>query len=50
MKVGCIGCMKCQKTCEFGAITVKDNHAHIDYSKCKNCGKCKEVCPTGAIL
>lgn len=49
-KTGCIGCMKCQKTCEFGAITVKDNHAHIDYSKCKNCGKCKEVCPTGAIV
>lgn len=48
-KVGCIGCMKCQKTCEYGAITVKDNHASIDYTKCQNCGKCKEVCPTGAI-
>lgn len=48
-KTGCIGCMKCVKTCEYGAITVKDNHASIDYTKCQNCGKCKEACPTGAI-
>ena len=48
-KTGCIGCMKCVKTCEYGAISVKDNHASIDYTKCQNCGKCKEVCPTGAI-
>lgn len=47
---GCIGCMKCQKTCETNAITVTDNNATIDYSKCTNCGKCAEVCPVKAIL
>ncbi|MEG0753073.1 MAG: RnfABCDGE type electron transport complex subunit B, partial [Angelakisella sp.] len=33
-KAGCIGCMKCQKTCEFDAIKVTDNLASIDTSKC----------------
>ncbi len=36
--VGCIGCMLCTKQCEFGAITVENNIAHIDYSKCTGCG------------
>ena len=48
-KVGCIGCMKCQKECEAGAITVTNFNATIDYSKCTNCGHCKEVCPVKAI-
>lgn len=48
-KVGCIGCMKCQKACEFGAVTVENNTAHVDYSKCTGCGKCVEQCPTGSI-
>jgi RnfABCDGE-type electron transport complex B subunit len=47
--VGCIGCKKCEKTCEFGAITVTDNVAHIDYEKCTNCGACVDVCPKGCI-
>lgn len=46
---GCLGCKKCERTCEFGAITVTDNRAHIDYSKCTNCGKCAEACPTHCI-
>lgn len=48
-KVGCIGCMKCVKTCEFDAIIVENNVAHIDSSKCTGCGKCVEVCPTKCI-
>lgn len=46
---GCIGCMKCQKTCEFGAITVTNNVATIDHSKCTNCKACVEVCPVKCI-
>ena len=48
-KVGCIGCMKCQKECEAEAIKVVNFNATIDYSKCTNCGHCKEVCPVKAI-
>lgn len=47
--VGCIGCGKCTKVCQFEAITVTDNVAYIDYSKCKLCRKCFEACPTRAI-
>lgn len=48
--VGCIGCKMCEKVCEFDAIKVEDNIAHIDYDKCTNCGKCAEKCPKKTIL
>ena len=38
-KVGCIGCMQCQKVCPVGAVTVENNTAHVDYDKCVGCGK-----------
>ena len=47
--VGCIGCMMCTKVCEAGAITVENNLAKIDYSKCTHCGKCAEKCPVKII-
>ena len=47
--VGCIGCMKCVKVCEAGAIEVKNYHALVDPHKCTACGKCIEVCPRGAL-
>ena len=47
--VGCIGCMLCTRQCEFGAITVVNNLAHIDYEKCTQCGKCAEKCPVKVI-
>lgn len=46
----CIGCMKCEKVCPSGAITVENNLSHIDYEKCTACGECAKVCPTDAIL
>ena len=45
----CIGCSKCAKECQFGAITVENNLAYIDFTKCRLCRKCVAVCPTGAI-
>lgn len=45
----CIGCGKCAKVCAQGAITVEDNVAYIDFTKCKLCKKCVAECPTGAI-
>lgn len=48
--VGCIGCSMCARVCESGAITVENNLAKIDYSKCTHCGKCAEKCPRKIIL
>ena len=33
-KVGCIGCKKCERTCENDAIHVVDFHAVVDPEKC----------------
>ena len=49
-KVGCIGCGKCARTCERGAIQVVNNLATIDAGKCVGCGKCVEACPMHCIL
>ncbi len=48
-KNSCIGCKICEKKCPAGAITVTDNHASIDYSKCTNCGVCAAACPRKCI-
>ena len=47
---GCIGCMKCVKTCEHGAIAVTDGLARINYAKCTGCGQCAEACPRHIIF
>jgi len=47
--VACIGCGKCEKVCEFDAITITDNLAYIDFNKCTLCRECVGVCPTHAI-
>ncbi|MEE1299357.1 MAG: RnfABCDGE type electron transport complex subunit B, partial [Acutalibacteraceae bacterium] len=48
-KVGCIGCMKCQKTCQHDAIHVENFKASVDYAKCVGCGDCATACPVGCI-
>ena len=46
----CIGCKMCEKVCEFDAVKVVDNIAHIDPEKCTNCGACAQKCPKKIIL
>lgn len=48
-KAACIGCMKCTKVCEYGAITVTDFCASIDPDKCTACGLCVDSCPQNCI-
>ena len=45
----CIACKKCEKACPHGAITVRNNLAVIDYTRCTNCGTCVAQCPTGCL-
>lgn len=48
-ELGCIGCMKCVKACEFEAVKVENFCAKVDFTKCTGCGKCTEVCPSKCI-
>jgi electron transport complex protein RnfB len=48
--VACIGCGKCEKTCEYGAIAITNSLAYISDDKCVQCRKCAPVCPTQAIV
>ena len=46
---GCIGLGTCVRSCPFGAITVVDGVAAVDYHLCKGCGMCVTVCPKNLI-
>ncbi len=47
--VGCIGCGRCAKVCQYNAIKIENMLARIDPELCQNCGECAKVCPTKAI-
>lgn len=46
----CRGCTKCATHCPQNAITITNNIAHIDQSKCIRCYCCQELCPFDAVL
>ena len=46
---GCIGFGTCVSACNFGAISVIDGVANIDYAKCVGCGTCVTACPKKRI-
>ena len=46
----CVGCRLCIKSCPFGAISVEDKLAIIDFDKCTLCGACVDACKFDAIL
>lgn len=41
---------KCINKCPRKAITIHQDRAYIDKTKCIECGMCKKVCPFGAII
>lgn len=46
---GCLGFGSCQKTCQFGAITMQDGLPVIDKEQCVACGACASACPRNVI-
>ncbi|HDH96315.1 MAG TPA: DUF362 domain-containing protein, partial [Proteobacteria bacterium] len=45
----CDGCGTCVRTCNYGAIKLKNKAAEINPSRCVGCGECIGVCPNSAI-
>ena len=45
----CIGCKRCEKTCQYDAVHVENGFARIDPDKCTRCGECAKNCPCGCI-
>jgi len=46
----CMGCHRCEKVCDFQAISVDEaGIAQVNELKCKGCGACVTSCPARAI-
>ena len=48
-RFGCIGLGSCARSCQFGAIELRNGLAVVHPEICKGCGKCTEVCPRKLI-
>ncbi|MEG2038911.1 MAG: 4Fe-4S dicluster domain-containing protein [Oscillospiraceae bacterium] len=47
---GCIACRECVDACPLEAVSIINNHAVIDYSKCVGCVACTVVCRKKIIV
>lgn len=45
----CVGCAECVETCQFGALSMSNQHSQVNDEKCMGCGVCVEQCPSQAI-
>lgn len=46
---GCLGYGSCVKVCNFGAISIQNGIAVVDFEKCTACGQCVKACPKNLI-
>ncbi len=45
----CQHCLHCIDACVNHAVSIHDDHIHIDYSLCRDCGTCVAECPARAL-
>lgn len=46
----CDACGICVRKCKETAISIVDDHAEIDFTKCVYCGECIGACPKNAVV
>ena len=46
---GCVGFGDCIRACKFGALSIIDGLATVDYDKCTGCTACSKACPRNLI-
>jgi MinD superfamily P-loop ATPase len=45
----CNGCGRCERKCNFGALSLENRKLVVDALSCEGCGVCELMCPRGAI-
>jgi RnfABCDGE-type electron transport complex B subunit len=46
---GCLSFGDCTRACKFGALSIIDGLATVDYDKCTGCTACSKTCPRNLI-